>query len=118
MTVQTTGAIKINSVMAHSSLLLYNGTVPTHPHPTCIYVCVCVSVVIVGGQISQCGSSLRHSVRLQYLCLFVSVLYVLFRVRARCEFVPMKWDMHVRKSVVQCVSERQKKQTKQNEKMR
>lgn len=47
MTVQKTGGIKVNSVMPHSSLLLYNGAAA----PTCVYVCVCVSDVIVGGQI-------------------------------------------------------------------
>lgn len=44
------------------------------------------------------------------MCLFVSVLYVWFWFHAwLCKYVPVNLDVHARKSVVQCVSERQKK---------
>lgn len=105
MTVHTTEGIKVNSVMPHSSLLLYNEMAT----PTCVYVCVCVSDAKSHNVVPRrdIPASLKT-----YVCL------CRFWARARREFAPMKWDVHVCKSVVQGVSERQKTQTKQNEKMR
>lgn len=57
--------------LIHPAVIQWGGG----PH-MCLCVCLCVSDVIAGGSISQCGSSQRHSSELQYICVCVCSLRV------------------------------------------
>lgn len=52
--------------LIHPAVIQWGGG----PH-MCLRVCLCVSDVIVGGWISQCGSSQRHSSELQFMSVCV-----------------------------------------------
>lgn len=98
----------IQLCLIHPAVIQWDGF-PPHVF-TCVFVCVWCN----WGRLNLTMWFLTETFQWVTIhILLVSVLYVWFWLRARlCKHVPMTWDVHAPKSVVQCVSERQKKADK------